>query len=310
MLGTVVKFQCQECKGIVVTEFDDELVSCGHCEAVCRVPRELGPGVVIDDFTLLQKLGQGGMGDVFLAHQLTLDRIVALKILKENFLADPKFKEEFVREARAVASLNHPNIVQAYKVGEENGVFFFAMEYVEGRNLSDQLKEEGIIDQEEVIDIAIDVTKALGYAWSKSQLVHRDIKPDNIMVTNDGTAKVMDLGLSRKGHETEDDSDVVSGTPQYISPEQIVGNEMDVRGDFYSLGATMYHMLCGDYVFGGNLEAMIRRHIQEAPVPVKKRNPAINADLSKVISKLLGKLPEDRYANAEQLENALLKARK
>jgi serine/threonine protein kinase len=310
MLGSEIKFQCEQCKGIVATEFDDPQVVCGHCDAVCMVPQKLGPGIVVDDFVLVQLLGQGGMGDVFLAYQLTLDRTVALKILKAKFLEDPKFKGEFIQEARSVASLNHPNIIQAYKVGDENGLLFFAMEYVEGRNLHDILAEQGALDQEFVINIAIDVARALGYAWEHSRLVHRDIKPDNIMVTSDGSAKVMDLGLSKKGEDTVDDSDVVSGTPQYISPEQIVGKEMDVRGDFYSLGATMYHLLSGQFVFDGNLESMIQKHIQVAPVPIKKINPSVNPELSKIVSKLLQKQPKDRYANGSELESALMKARK
>jgi eukaryotic-like serine/threonine-protein kinase len=156
------KFQCQNCGGIVATDFDDELVSCGHCESACRVPTEFGPGVVIDDFAIVQLVGQGGMGNVYLAHQFSLDRQVALKILKSKYLEDPKFKEEFINEARSVASLNHPNIIRAFKVGFEDGRLFFAMEFVEGQNLNDILKQEGAIDQERVIDIAIDTVEALG----------------------------------------------------------------------------------------------------------------------------------------------------
>ena len=306
----MIKFQCEHCQGVVATEYDDEMVLCGHCETACRVPREFGPGIVIDDFALLKLAGQGGMGDVYLAHQFSLDRTVALKILKEQFAQDLKFMEEFVREARSVASLNHPNIIQAYKVGEDCGYFFFAMEFVEGRTLADIMKDDGVLDQAIGIEVAIEMAKALGYAWDQCKLVHRDIKPENIMVTNDGTSKLMDMGLSRKAEDTVDDSDVISGTPQYISPEQIVGNEMDIRGDFYSLGATMYHLLTGRFVFEGTLDQMIHKHVSELPEPARKVNPSISKELSKVLARLLGKLPEDRYQTAKELEKDLVKAQK
>jgi len=306
----VIKFQCEHCQGVVATEYDDEMVLCGHCETACRVPQEFGPGIVIDDFALLKLAGQGGMGDVYLAHQFSLDRTVALKILKEQFAQDVKFMEEFVREARSVASLNHPNIIQAYKVGEDCGYFFFAMEFVEGRTLADIMKDDGVLDQAIGIEVAIEMAKALGYAWDQCKLVHRDIKPENIMVTNDGTSKLMDMGLSRKAEDTVDDSDIISGTPQYISPEQIVGNEMDIRGDFYSLGATMYHLLTGRFVFEGSLDQMIHKHVSELPEPARKINPSITKELSKILSKLLGKLPEDRYQTAKELEKDLVNAQK
>ncbi|MCM8533529.1 MAG: protein kinase [Lentisphaeraceae bacterium] len=305
-----IKFQCHECHGIVATEYDDELVMCGHCEATCQVPREFGPGVVIDDFAILSLLGQGGMGDVYLSHQFSLDREVALKILKDKFLEDPKFSEEFVQEARSVASLNHPNIIRAYKVGFDQEKLFFAMEYVEGQNLNDILKTEGALDPARVIDISIDVVEALGYAWETSKLIHRDIKPDNIMISNDGTAKVMDLGLSRRADGDYDDSDIISGTPQYISPEQIMGDEMDIRGDFYSLGATMYHLVSGRFIFDGTLEEMIKKHMTEKPLSLKQTAPHVDESLGKIIRKLLAKKPENRYLDAKSLVADLRKAAK
>ncbi|MCM8541143.1 MAG: protein kinase [Lentisphaeraceae bacterium] len=294
----------------MATEFNDEMVLCGHCNTACKVPQTFGPGIVIDDFALIQLAGQGGMGDVYLSHQFSLDRTVALKILKQQFAQDVKFMEEFVREARSVASLNHPNIIQAYKVGEDSGYFFFAMEFVEGRTLADIMKDEGVLDQAIAIEVMLEMTRALGYAWDQCKLVHRDIKPENIMVTNDGTSKLMDMGLSRKAEDTADDSDTISGTPQYISPEQIVGNEMDIRGDFYSLGATMFHLLTGRFVFEGTLDEMIHKHVSELPISARKVNPTITKELSKVLSRLLGKLPEDRYQTAKDLEKDLLVAQK
>ncbi|MCM8533528.1 MAG: serine/threonine protein kinase, partial [Lentisphaeraceae bacterium] len=202
-----MKFQCQNCQGVVETDFDDEYVSCGHCSSVCHVPKTVEAGVVIDDFTILHLLGQGGMGDVYLAHQFSLDRKVALKILKEDISLNEKFKKDFIKEARSVASLNHPKIVQAFKVGEEDGKLFFAMECIEGDNLQDMLKAEGALEELMVLKAARDVAEALGYAWDNRKLVHRDIKPENIMLALDGSCKVMDLGLSCNAGYFDDDGD-------------------------------------------------------------------------------------------------------
>jgi predicted Ser/Thr protein kinase len=293
-----MKFQCEGCQGVVETDFADEYVSCGHCGSVCHVPSEMGSGVVIDDFVIIKLLGEGGMGYVYLAHQFSLDRHVALKILKSNFTANDKFKEDFIKESRSVASLNHPKIIQAYKVGEEDELLFFAMEYVEGQNLQDILKHEGALGELRVLDIAVDVVEALGYAWEKKKLVHRDIKPENIMITNDGMAKVMDLGLSCNAGDLNDDGDTISGTPQYISPEQILGDEIDIRTDFYCLGATLYHLLSGSYPFDGNLQEMVRKHIQESPASLKKKCPELSGYTVKIIHKLMSKDPNERPASA------------
>ena len=138
-MGKIRKFQCSHCKGIVENTFEESTVLCGHCESLCTMPEEIGPGVMIDDFLILKLLGQGGMGNVYLAHEYALDRQVALKILKESFMSDEEYKYEFIQEARSVASLNHPNIIQAFKVGEENDIVYFVSEYVEGKNLKDIL---------------------------------------------------------------------------------------------------------------------------------------------------------------------------
>lgn len=306
-MGFIKKFQCQHCHGIVETEFDDDYVICGHCESACQVPKEFGPGVVIDDFVVAKLLGEGGMGNVYLAHQFSLDRKVALKILKDDFLKDPKFKEEFIYEARNVACLNHPNIIQAYKVGEEDGMVFFAMEYVEGRNLQDLLKEEGAITEKLALSVAMEIVSALGYGWDSRKLVHRDIKPENIMIASDGTAKLMDLGLSLRDGDDKDDGDTISGTPQYISPEQILGTEIDIRADFYCLGATLYHLVSGKLPFEGALPEIIKKHLSEKPKSIRKIAPHINSFFAKIIHKMMSKKPEDRFDDAKSLLSAFQK---
>lgn len=305
MLKPEIKFQCESCHGIVLADMQDELVNCGHCSAILKVPHKLGPGVVVDDFVLLKRVGTGGMGTVYMAHQFSLERECALKILNNNYDAD-KHKNDFIIEARQVAKLNHLNIIKAYKVGVDNGIFFFAMEFIEGQNLKDVLRKKKTLSQEQVVKIAIEITRALGYAWKEAQLVHRDVKPDNIMLDKDGHAKLMDLGLCRNTWDTQEESDIVSGTPQYISPEQIVGETLDIRSDFYSLGATMYHLLTGKFLFNGSVDEMIDKHLEERPKPIKTYKPQINPKLDILILKLLSKKKENRFGDAETLESELL----
>jgi serine/threonine protein kinase len=311
-LENVVKFQCPHCSGILIADYGDEAVMCGHCEGACEVPQEFGPGVVIDDFLMESLLGSGGMGNVYIAYQFSLDRQVALKILHPQFLEDEKFQIDFINEARSVASLNHLNIVQAYKVGTENGVLFFAMELVEGLDLSSVLKREGSIIESYAIDIAIDTANALGYAWNKSRLVHRDIKPENIMIASDGTCKVMDLGLSLRGDvNTDEDDDTIAGTPQYISPEQVLGTDVDIRSDFYCLGATLFHLITGRFVFeADNLADMVHMHVETPATPLKELVPEITGQFNHIVAKLLAKKQEDRYQDSESLVSDLEKAKK
>ena len=305
MLKPEIKFQCDECHGIVLAELEDDMVNCGHCHSVLKVPHDLGPGVVVDDFVLLKRIGTGGMGKVYLAHQFSLERECALKILMDHYVED-KYKNDFIIEARSVAKLNHLNIVKAYKVGVDNGIFFFAMEYVEGHNLKDVLRKKKTLSQDYVVKVAIEITRALAYAWKEAHLVHRDIKPDNIVVAKDGTSKLMDLGLCRPAHQTEEDSEIVSGTPQYISPEQILGASLDIRSDFYSLGATLYHLLTGKFVFNGSVDEIIDKHLDNKPKPISTYKTQINPKLDDLILKLLSKKPENRFQDAESLEKELL----
>ena len=310
MQRSEIKFLCKKCKSIVLVdleELNEELVHCGQCTAVCEVPDDFSSGVVIDDFVIEKFLGTGGSGNVYRAYQFSLDRKVAIKVLKSNKLDDKKISSEFIKEARSVAKLNHPNIVSAYKVGVDSGVFFFAMELLDGQNLQDLLKKKKTLKQEQVIDIGIDIAKALQYAWENNQLVHRDIKPDNIILTNDGSCKLMDLGLSRIASETEDDSDIIDGTPHYMCPEQIMGQSMDIRGDLYSLGASLFHLVSGKFPFTGSVDEMIDKHLEEKPQPLKYFAPNIHKDFVSIIEKLMAKKPENRFQDGLALEQALSK---
>ena len=306
-----MKFQCKECQGIIVVDFEGDMVNCGICDAVCKVPAPFSEGVVIDDFLILNLLGAGGMGNVYLAHEFSLDRKVALKILKDSISLNTEIRNSFIKEARSVASLNHPNIIQAYKVGlDEEGILFFAMEYVEGQTLQDLQKQNGMLDEKLVLDIAFDTVTALSYAWDKRKLVHRDIKPENIMISNeDGRTKLMDLGLSCHAGESDADEDQISGTPQYISPEQIMGTDIDIRTDFYCLGATLYHLLSGTFPFNGNLQEIVKQHLSASPRSLKRHRPDLSDNTVKIIHRLMKKSPDERYSSAEKLLKDLTKAK-
>ena len=303
-----MRFQCIHCSGIVAID-DTELgqhVGCGHCDEVVQVPdSKFSPQSVIDDFVLETLLGRGGMGIVYKAHQQSLDRPVALKILMNEFSAKDDFIIDFIREARAAARLNHPYIVQAYAVGQDDDTYFLAMEFVEGKTLKQIMDVDGTIPLETALTITLQITEALEFAWNEQKLIHRDIKPDNIMITQEGVAKLMDLGLSRfdndKLAETEDEDEVM-GTPQYICPEQLIGMSMDVRGDLYSLGATLYHALTGEFPFEGrNAAEIAKKHLQEPLVSASVHNPSLPTSVCALIDKLMAKHPDDRYATPQEL---------
>jgi len=301
-----MRFACPKCRGIV--EVDDSErgnpVGCAHCSKFVVVPEEkVSTNVVINtDFILEGKLGQGGVGTVYEAHQISLDRSVALKILMSQFAQDKTFVEDFIREARSAARLNHPNIVQAFAVGQDDGVFFCAMELVRGETLKDVIEREGSISIPASFKIMRQISEAINFAWQTSKLVHRDIKPDNIMITDKDVAKLADLGLARVASESEVDGDEIMGTPQYISPEQLLGLKTDVRTDIYSLGATWYHAITGEFPYMADSPQEIAQMHLEAPlVPPNTLNPDIPKVLSVMICKMMAKHPEDRYADAEEL---------
>jgi len=308
-----MRFICPKCGSIVVAE--DSLaggqVLCGQCSATVSVPPSpTAQGAVINDFVIEKEIGHGGMGTVYRAEQMSLERLVALKILLPKYAGDTEFVTQFIREARAAAKLNHPNIVQAYAVGEENGIFYFAMELIEGPGtMKTELQKKKIIPVQEAVSIVRDVADALHFAWREAKIVHHDIKPDNIMVTASGHAKLADLGLAKASGEkmdAGDDNSEVLGTPQYISPEQLTGEETDVRSDLYSLGATFYHFVTGRFPFtGDNPNDIAKKHLDEPLVPPAKINPDVPEAISKIICRMMEKAPAQRYQGADEVSRAL-----
>ncbi len=301
-----LRFQCPKCKGVVVIE-DSEMgqpANCGNCGKAVLVPStRTSKGSILGDFLIEGEVGEGGMGTVFAAHQISFDRAAALKILHEHFSQDPEYVARFVREARAAAQLNHPNIVQAYAVGEEAGIIFFAMEYAKGSTLKQVLGHSGRLVVEQVLRIAQQIATALDCAWQSKQLVHRDIKPDNIIMTDGGLVKLADLGLARVQKDLlNDKSKAVFGTPQYIAPEQLLNKFTDNRSDIYSLGATLYHAVTGQYPFTGKTPAEIaKKHLLERLAPPINVKPDVRQEVSDLICVMMAKRPGHRYQSAVEL---------
>ena len=254
-------------------------------------------GVRFGDFEVKKKLGEGGMGQVYLARQISLDRNVALKVLPERLARDESFRVRFEREARQAARLNHPNIIQMYAYGIKDGIPYFAMEFVEGTDLAALLRSRGRFPVREALRVTKDVAKALAAA-EKRKVVHRDIKPSNIMVKEDGTVKVMDFGLAKAigSQSMVTQANMVLGTPHYMSPEQGKGAQVDVRSDLYSLGVVLFELLTGEVPFKADTPtSLIYQHIYEQPPPLRGKNPEIPPAVESLVIKMLAKDPDQRF---------------
>ena len=285
-----------------ILEFGD-CISVGKCEYIFTAESgDKSLGDLLSKYELDGRIGQGGMGIVYKALQRSMDRIVALKILAPKFSAKSSFIDQFIREARAAGALNHPNIIQVHDVGTENGVHYFSMEYVDGPTCLHVLRNEGCLSPGQALEIIRQTAKALDYAH-EHKLIHRDIKPDNIMLANGDTVKLADLGISKTFDEIEhDDSKKIVGTPHYIAPEAAKGQKIDHRVDIYSLGATLYHMLSGQTPYQGNAPTdILKQLLKEKPTDIQELNPEIPDSVATVLEKMMAKDPNDRYGSAMDL---------
>ena len=261
------------------------------------------PTILDNRYAVSSLLGGGGMGKVFLARDRVLDRDVALKVLRDQYAQDEEFVGRFEREAKAAASLNYPNIVSVYDRGTAaDGTYYIAMEYVPGGTLKDRILKEGAMQTAEAVRLASQVADALGVAHARG-MVHRDIKPQNVLLTADGDAKVADFGIARAASETTiSNSSLVLGTAKYMSPEQATGEPVGPASDLYSLGVVLYEMLTGEVPFEADSEVDVAmKHVTEPPRPPKEKNPSVPEALNVVAMKLLEKKPEDRYPGAAEL---------
>lgn len=269
-------------------------------------------GSTLGDFQVERLLGRGGMGEVYLATQLSLNRPVALKVLRGDVMVKPGYRERFESEALAVAKLNHPNIVHVYAMAQVDRVHFIAMEYVEGTNLRDYVVKRGALDLPQALSIMKQAAQAIGAA-GEAGIVHRDVKPENILMTRRGRVKVADFGLCR---QMDDEGPqitqvgVTMGTPAYMSPEQAQGWPLDHRSDLYSLGATCYFMLAGVPPFrADSAVAVALKHVRELPSSLAILRPDLPLDVDRLVMKLLAKDPADRFQSAAELLAELAKVR-
>ena len=264
-------------------------------------------------YELHRRVGRGGMAEVYLARDRLLDRLVAIKILFPEFATDPSFVARFRREAQAAANLNHPNIVGVYDWGKERGTYYIVMEYVDGQTVSEILRNEGPIEPKRAAGIAADVAAALGFAHRKG-VVHRDVKPGNVLITKAGEVKVADFGIARamtaSSEENLTQTGSVMGTATYFSPEQAQGKPVDARSDLYSLGVVLYEMASGKPPFSADSPVAIAyKHVQEPIPPLAEKVPGIPRDYVAITDRALAKDPDDRYPDGAAMRADLLRFR-
>ena len=261
----------------------------------------LVPGsYVINRYEIIAKIGSGGMADVYKAKDHVLNRLVAIKVLKQEYSTDATFVKKFRVEAQSAAGLSHPNIVSVYDVGEDDGVYFIVMELVQGITLKNYIDMKGKLDIREALNISVQIASGLSAAH-ENRIIHRDIKPQNIIMSRDGKVKVTDFGIAKVADSTTVTT-TAAGTVHYISPEQARGGYSDERSDIYSLGITMYEMVTGRVPFEGETNvAVALMHIQSEMVPPRKLEPSIPVSFEKIILKCTQKKPERRYASAKEL---------
>jgi beta-lactam-binding protein with PASTA domain/predicted Ser/Thr protein kinase len=256
-------------------------------------------------YRVLNRIGSGGMADVYCAEDTQLGRRVALKLLYRRFAEDQEFVERFRREASSAAGLQHPNVVQVYDRGEWDDTYYIAMEFLEGRTLKQIIREEGPLDPDRAIDITIQVLRAERFAHKRG-IVHRDIKPHNVIVDDEGNAKVTDFGIARAGASDMTETGSILGTAQYLSPEQAQGHPVSARSDLYSTGILLYECLTGRVPFDGDSPVTIAlKQVSEEPIPPAELNPAVSPELEDVVLHAMAKDPAWRFASADEFIAAL-----
>jgi serine/threonine-protein kinase len=270
------------------------------------VSERLDTGTIVDGrYRIVNRLGSGGMADVYCAEDLQLGRRVALKVLYRRFAEDQEFVERFRREASSAAGLQHQHVVSVYDRGEWDGTYWIAMEYLEGRSLKRVIQEEGPLAPERAVDLAIQILRAARFAHRRG-VIHRDLKPHNVIVDDEDRAKVTDFGIARAGASDMTQTGSIMGTAQYLSPEQAQGHAVSAQSDIYSVGIILYEMLTGRVPFEGESAVTIAlKQVSEQPVPPSQLNSAVSPGLEAVVMRALAKDPAQRYPDADAMIAAL-----
>src|SRR5262245_40742693 len=257
---------------------------------------------MVGRYEITGELGRGAMGVVYKALDPTIGRTVALKTMRLDVhgLDAQEMVRRFQNEARAAGVLNHPNIVTIYDAGEEDGIFYIAMEFIVGTTLHELLAEKHVLPTDEVVKLARQICRGLDYAHSNG-IIHRDVKPANIMITANGTVKIMDFGIAKSGGQVTNTGQVL-GTPNYMAPEQVKGRPLDGRSDLFSLGVILYEMLTGEKPFvGQNVTTIIYKIVNETPITPRDLDVTVHPGLSAIVTKALAKAPDDRYQSGAEL---------
>ena len=259
-----------------------------------------------DRYEIIKSIGEGGMANVYLAHDIILDRDVAIKVLRGDLAGDDKFVRRFQREALSATSLTHPNIVEVYDVGDDNGQYYIVMEYVEGKNLKDLIKKRGKLTLSEVIDIMLQITDGMSVAHD-SYIIHRDIKPQNIMILENGLVKIMDFGIAMAMNSTQlTQTNSVMGSVHYLPPEQASGKGASLQSDIYSMGILMYELLSGKLPYkGDNAVEIALKHLKEPLPSIRDEVPNIPQSVENIIIKATAKNPKNRYTDAREMNQDL-----
>ncbi len=262
---------------------------------------------ISDRYQIMKSIGEGGMANVYLAYDTILDRDVAVKILRGDLSGDEKFVRRFQREALSASSLTHPNIVEVYDVGEDHGMYYIVMEYIEGRHLKDLIKKRGKLTVSEVIDIMLQITDGMSVAHD-SYIIHRDIKPQNIMILENGLVKITDFGISMAMNATQlTQTNSVMGSVHYLPPEQASGKGSSLQSDIYSMGIVMYELLAGKLPYkGDNAVEIALKHLKEPLPSIKDEIPSLPQSIENIIIRATAKNPKNRYADAREMHNDLM----
>lgn len=302
-------FRCKNCNNDIKVKATEagQPVECPECKKeILAPPPGIKPKMTIGDFRLIRCLGTGGMGEVWLAYQDTMDRNVALKILSPTLTEHEKFVSRFMQEVKISAKLQHPNIVTSFYAGVDKGIYYLAISYVDGEGLDKILFDDGMIPEKKALTICLKVAQALKYAWNKFKIVHRDIKPANIMISQEeNEIHLMDMGISK--NISEDSSltitGMIVGTPYYMSPEQARGDiDLDFRADIYSLGSTLFHLVTGEVPYDApNTMGILTKLISDPFPSPKKFNPDVSEECCRLLEKMMQKKPENRQQNWEEV---------
>jgi serine/threonine-protein kinase len=300
------RFRCLSCKAKMKAdpELGGKQISCPRCGAGVTVPSvSHRHGDMIGGFRLESWIGSGAMGEVYKARQLSMDREVALKVLRADLVDDAEHVERFTNEVRLLAKLDHPNIVTAFEAGRHGQYYFLAMTFVSGYNLDECLLERGKLPEKETLKVILQVAKALDYAWNRFQMLHRDIKPSNIMIDTTGEVKLTDMGISKRVGEHDGlQTGFVLGTPYYMSPEQASGRQdLDFRADMFSLGSSLYHLVTGQFPFTGDTPTAIMLAVINGPLPdPREANPELSAECCAILKRMMAKQRDERYATWDE----------